>query len=389
MSFEKSLITGFLRKRAVFCASFAAAVASSFIVPPSSAYLSYIDWDTLFILFALMAAVSGLESCGIFGKLARAICSRAKSARSLSLVLVLMTFFFSMLVTNDVALLAFVPFSITLLSGRISAPRLAFVVVLQTVAANTGSMLTPVGNPQNLFIFNKTGMSALSFSALLLPYSALSLALLVSLVIAAIPRDKNSRRICSDACLSDVAPFERLAEFGGTFRVRRRLSLMYALLFALCILSVGRLVPKWVSALSVLALCAAFDRAAFRRVDWFLLLTFASFFVFSGNIASIPSLRAFLGESMRGNELLVSLAVSQVVSNVPATLMLYNFAADVEGLLLGVDFGGLGTLVASLASLISFNIFTARNGRALLFISMFTAVNVLFLAALLSARFVA
>ena len=359
----------FLKKRAVFCAATLCALISCLFVPPSRAYLSYIDVNTLAVLFALMVAVSGLESGGVFRTLAVRLCAVVHTTRSLSAVLVFLCFFTSMLITNDVALIAFVPFALMLLGAqeKLSPKYIAFVVVLQTIAANTGSMLTPVGNPQNLFLYNKMELPLGDFVSILLPYTA-ACGLLLAVSLFAVPKLPLSA-LGSPNTKSNPASWKKI---------------LHAVLFALCLLSVAKLIPKPVLALIVFVAVLIFDRKTLFRVDYFLLLTFVAFFVFSGNIAAIPAVSTALENCVRGHELASGLLASQVISNVPATLLLYPFVVNARRLLLGVNFGGLGTLVASLASLISFTMYSKTQKNSGLFLALFTALSVIFLAMLLS-----
>ena len=371
-------IVGFLRKRAVFCASALLAALSAFFVPPSGKYLSYIDWGTISVLFSLMAAVRALDARGVFRSLGGRLCALAARSRSpllsLSLVLVFLCFFSSMLITNDVSLLTFVPLSILVLSGVLSAPLLALLVVLQTVAANMGSMLTPVGNPQNLYIFSSCPIPLEEFLSLTLPFVLLSAGLLLLCCV-----------LFFRGSLADSADFATRSpesnENSGLLDV-----LPHVLVFAVAVLSVLRVVPKPVSAAFALLVLLVFDRRSLPGIDYFLLLTFMAFFVFSGNISSVPRVRSLLEDSVVGREFWVSLLSSQVVSNVPATLVLLPYSSDFRALLLGVDVGGLGTPVSSLASLISLNAFSAGVGRPLLFLSVFLSANALFLAVLCAFR---
>lgn len=364
----------FFKKRIVFCISFLLAVISCFFVTPSKEYLGYIDWNTLSILFALMAAIQGLNSWGVFKSFGRFLCSKCGSTKGLCILLVFMCFFSSMFITNDVALLTFVPFALVLLTSIKELPAWVpmYTVILQTVAANTGSMLTPVGNPQNLFLYEQTGMALGEFILVLLPYTVFCGVLLfvASLII---PSVKLS------------APFR-----GNSNPSRKVLNLViYTALFVLCLVSVARIVPKTITALVALVVLLIFDRQTLKKVDYFLLLTFVCFFIFSGNLSNIPTISLFLQKSLAGRECVTSAIVSQVVSNVPATLMLYPFAENLKELLLGVNFGGLGTLVGSLASLISFNIYgqfvypagyvAPSQGK---YLAYFTIINVLFIGLL-------
>lgn len=367
-------IVAFFKKRVVFCISFLLAVISCFFVAPSKEYAAYIDWNTLSILFALMAAIQGLNSWGVFKSFGRFLCSKCGSTKGLCVLLVFMCFFSSMFITNDVALLTFVPFALVLLTSIQGLPAWVpmYTVILQTVAANTGSMLTPVGNPQNLFLYEQTGMALGEFILILLPYTILCgvLLLVASLFVPSVKLSAPVR--------------------GNADPNRKILNLViYTALFVLCLVSVARIVPKTVTAAITLVVLLIFDRDTLKKVDYFLLLTFVCFFIFSGNLSNIPAISQFLQKSLAGRECVTSAIVSQVVSNVPATLMLYPFAQNLRELLLGVNFGGLGTLVGSLASLISFNIYgqfvfpadykTPSQGK---YLAVFTIINILFLAAL-------
>lgn len=357
----------FIKKEIVFCVAFVCALASSFFVPVSKAYVGYIDWNTLFILFSLMAVVSSFRKYSLFNALGSALCSVVRSLRTLSAVLVLLCFFTSMFITNDVALLTFVPFSLMLLTPLAPSWCVMYVVALQTIAANTGSMLTPLGNPQNLFLYSKLNISIWAFIKLLLPYTLLSLALLlVSMLV--IPRTKISVPTSS-----------------GRRNLNKKKIFFSTVLFALCLLSVVRIIPKSVVA-AIVAVCLFItDRDVLKSVDYMLLLTFSAFFVFTGNMSNISSIKEALEKVVSGNELISAVLSSQVISNVPATLLLYPFSLHTKSLLVGVNIGGLGTLVASLASLISYKIYNANisaNGKSN-YMLVFTLMNVAFLALLL------
>ena len=393
-------IIAFIRREAVFCIAALCAAASSFFVPPSMAYLSYIDWDTLFILFALMAVIAAFRACGLFDRVAFMLCSHIHRARILSGVLVLLCFFTSMLITNDVALLTFVPFSLALLGTTAGGRPVLLTVVLETVAANMGSMLTPLGNPQNLFLFSKMGAGIGEFVMIILPYCAASLVLLLlSLLLV---RDEHLSPAKSPV---QAVPVQAAGGAGGAGepvpaagkrplreRVPGRVQLaIYAALFGLCLLCVLRLVPKFVAAVSVLAVLLVLNRKVLASVDYMLLLTFTAFFIFTGNIAEIHSVRAFLESAVSGHEFAVSVLCSQVISNVPSALLLYPFSGDVRALLAGVNIGGLGTLVASLASLISFKLYSGARGRlplpsAAVYLAAFSAMNAVFLIVLCALR---
>ena len=360
-------VTAFLRREPILAVAALAAIVSCFFVPPDRAYLHYIDWRTLALLYALMLVVAGLRAAGAFEALAHAVCARAKSTRAMGVLLVALSFFSSMLITNDVALLTFVPFAVVLLGMTGRGQDLIRVVVLQTVAANLGSMLTPVGNPQNLYLYSYYDFSAGEFFRVTLPVWALSLLLLLLLCLL-LPREK-------------LRP--ALGEKPATDKKKLWL---YLALFAVCLLAVFRVIG-WPVMLAVVALALLiFDRKRLLGADFFLLLTFVAFFVFAGNLARLQAVDRLLRALLQGREYLTALLASQVISNVPAALLLSGFTENGRALLLGVDVGGLGTPIASLASLIGMKLYSRSEGARLgRFLLEFTLVNVALLLALSAA----
>ena len=358
-------IGAWLWREKMLLLSLAAALQSMLFVPPDAAYAGYVDWDVLLLLFSLMAVVTGLKRCGVFGRLAAALLHRAGDLRRLTRLLALGCFFSSMLVTNDVALLTFVPLTALLLQGQGAA--LIYAVSLESVAANLGSMATPVGNPQNLYLFSHYAMSLGDFCAAVLPLCAASLALvlLACLPVPKSPLDAPSMPAETPA----AAPRWRLA--------------LHALQFVCCLLAVLRVLPKPVCFGLVLLSTLLADRKALAQVDYALLGTFVCFFVFVGNLGRIPAVQTLLTGVVAGRELETALLVSQVVSNVPAALMLSGFTDHAAALMRGVDIGGLGTLVASLASLIAFKLYMKTPGaKAGRYLWVFTLMNAAFLLAL-------
>ena len=380
----KSIIA-FIRREIVFCIAAICAVISSFFVPPSRAYISYIDWDTLFILFALMSVIAALRDCGVFDRMAYILCGHIHKSRILCAVLIMLSFFTSMLITNDVALLTFVPFTLAILGTSTSGKVVLLTVVLETVAANTGSMLTPLGNPQNLFLFSKMELGIGQFMLIILLYSAISF-ILLALSLRFIP-DMHLSVSGGTSVQTEFSSENETSKEHNLKLPRTAQEIIYALLFILCLLCVLRIVPKWIAAVAVFTVLMILNRKVLKTVDYMLLLTFAAFFIFTGNIAAIPSIRTFLEEAVSGHEFTVSVLCSQVISNVPATLLLYPFAKDSQSLLVGVNVGGLGTLVASLASLISFKLYSGARKKIELpscgkYMAVFTIVNLLLLAIL-------
>jgi len=341
-----------------------------FAVPPDKAYWGYVDFRTLAILFCLMSVMAGFQRIGVFGQIARALLGRVKSGRGVVLALVLLCFFSSMLITNDVALITFVPFTFIVLHmlGAEQRDRLLLpVVAMQTIAANLGSMLTPIGNPQNLYLYGKAGLSLPAFVTLMLPYTLLSLALLV--VWGLFLGGGRSQ----DLDLGETP--ENITAVPAA---------IYLALFLLCLLAVGRILPWQGVFLAVLITIFFTDRRVLAKVDYALLLTFVGFFIFIGNVGRIPAFREFLRTIIVGREIYTAAIVSQVVSNVPAALLLSGFTENFAGLIIGTNLGGLGTLIASMASLISYKHIAKEAGdRKGRYLALFTVGNLCFLAALI------
>lgn len=370
----------FIKKESVLCAAGLLAVISAFIVPPSAAYLSYPDYRVLALLFGLMLVVSGFQSIGFFRDLGNRLLSRAHCTRELSLLLVFLCFFSAMLITNDVALLTFVPFAVLLLSMAGQQKLLIPVVVLQTIAANLGSMLTPVGNPQNLYLYSAFSLSATEFLSAMLPLTVLAAALLLLCVFLLPNRPltaDSSGLPASDA--SDLPPSDRRSP------VLRKL-VLYTLLFAVCLLCVLRLL-SWPVMLGILVVTVFFtDRRLFRSVDYLLLLTFVCFFLFIGNMQRIPAVSGLLRSLLSGRELPLGVLFSQCISNVPAAILLSGFTGQAIPLLYGVNVGGLGTLIASLASVISYRLYgNSKEAKKGSYLKAFTLYNLVFLVLLYAA----
>ena len=370
------LLKQFIQQETVLTAAAVLAVISAFFVPPDVQYLGYIDLRTLAILFSLMTVMAGLRRQGFFDGLGRALLSRTHSTFQLTLVLVGLCFFGSMFITNDVSLLTFVPFTFVVLSrlgADVRRSLLVPVVCMQTIAANLGSMLTPIGNPQNLYLYGKSGMSIGGFVLLMLPYTLVSLLLL--LAWAAMVCRKTSAALSVDELVSSASQGDQ------------KIILLYLVLFAVCLLSVIRVLPYGIAFAAVLV-CALFaDPRTLRTVDYPLLLTFVAFFIFIGNLGRIPAFSGWLQEFLTGREVLVAVLASQVTSNVPAAL-LSGFTAETQALIIGTNLGGLGTLIASMASLISYRQIARElpQGKKQYF-GLFTLSNLIFLAILLGVWF--
>ena len=363
-------IKNFAKREPVLIAALAAMLVSMAAVPPGPEYLGYIDLRVLCLLFCLMAVIAGLQSCNLFFILAQRLLTGRRRIRTVAALLALLPFFTSMVVTNDVALITFVPFAILVMTTIGRKDLLIWVIVMQTVAANLGSMATPVGNPQNLFLYAHYGLSAGEFFGTTLPLTIMSFVLVV-LMSLRVPKTGIEVR------------------FPSEYRVEspKRLAL-YGLLFALCLLSVFRVLHYGILTAVVLASVFVSDRRLLSKVDYGLLLTFVCFFVFAGNIGVIPQVRQLLGGWLKENALLTAVASSQVISNVPASVLLSGFTENWKCLLAGTNLGGLGTLIASLASLISFKFYIRVPGaKPLGYLGVFTLLNILGLLVLVPPAF--
>ena len=361
------------KKEAVLSIAIVLAIVSAFFVRPDKEYISYIDFKTLGILFCLMAVMAGLQKIGLFSYVAEKLLEIVNHIRGLIFILIMLCFFSSMLITNDVALITFVPFTFIVLHmilGEKAEKLVVPVVVMQTIAANLGSMLTPIGNPQNLYLYGKTTMSFAEFILFMLPYTV------VAFVILAV------------WCF--VFPYQgekhvelQLKENTLLGRYKKEI-LIYSVLFVLCLLEVAHVLPYQLVLAVVLVVVFFLDKEVLRRVDYALLFTFIGFFVFIGNMGRIEAFSDFLSSVIKGREIITAALSSQIISNVPAALLLSGFTSDYEALIIGVNIGGLGTLIASMASLISYKLITKENpdikGK---YMRMFTGVSVVFLAVML------
>lgn len=348
------------------------AVVSAVVIPPDRAYFSYIDFHTLGLLFCLMAVMAGANRLGVFRQAADRLLSFVKNSRQLELILVFLCFVSSMLITNDVALITFVPFAIQVLQLSERRESIIPVVVLQTIAANLGSMFTPIGNPQNLYLYSQSGMGIGEFLTLMLPYTLLAAVLLFAAIVIRKKQPLQPLQIDSEISLK---------------KYRKRA--IYVSLFAMCLLCVAQILPVWLAVAVTIVVLLFADRDTLKEIDYSLLLTFAGFFIFIGNMGRIPAFCDFLKEIIGGNEILTAVASSQVISNVPAALLLSGFTDQWEALIIGTNIGGLGTLIASMASLISYRFIVASNpserGK---YVVHFTIANILFLALFIMATFI-
>ena len=360
-------VKAFIKKEAVLCISLICAVATMFFVPPDMEYVGYIDLHVLSLLLCLMAVVAGFQSCGVFRFLTYSLLKKCKSGRLLGLILVLLPFFSSMLVTNDVALLVFVPFTIGLLSEMKCDKATIPVLVLQTVAANLGSMATPVGNPQNLFLYSEYNLSITDFFGTTLPLTALSF---VILSVASLP------------VLTKKLPHIDLKEE----KIEKPTFLaIYCVLFVVCLLTVFHVLNFAVLLAITVIVISVMERKILQKPDYALLATFVCFFIVSGNLGRIEAVNVFLKGLLEKSTLLTSAGASQIISNVPAAVLLSGFTENWKELLEGVNIGGLGTPVASLASLITLKLYLrSENSHGGKFIIIFLITNIIGLISLIA-----
>lgn len=363
----KQKLTDFVKKETVLVIAAILAVLSAFAVPPDLNYLSYIDWRVLGILLSLMLITAGLQKNGVFDAIGKKLLMYTKNTMQLMAILVFLCFFSSMLITNDVALLTFVPFALLLLKKCGQEHLLIPVIVLQTIAANLGSMLTPVGNPQNLYLYQLSGLGFGEFVLYMLPYAAVA-GLLLAAAIIGLGRKK-------EPVTMDETCFEQ-----REIQLNQKKIGIYLFLFLCSLLVVAHILPYGAVLLLVLVSVAVCDRDVLFQVDYCLLFTFIAFFIFTGNLGCMEKFQETLEEIVTGREILAGILASQCISNVPAALLLSGFTGNIKGLLLGVNIGGLGTLIASMASLISYKIYAHNYNRTKgIYFLWFTISNLIFL----------
>ena len=363
-------IKNFIAKETVLFIAAACAVLTMFLVPPDMEYIHYIDFRVLCLLLCLMAVVAGFKSVGAFQWLTYQLLHRIHSGRILSITLVLLPFFCSMLVTNDVALLVFIPFTLALLTDLNCGKNIIPIIVLQTIAANLGSMATPVGNPQNLYLYAAYTMTIGDFFSVTLPLTAISFAALTAASFPALPKVLPDQNLTT----AKISSVRNLLIFIG--------------LFILCLLTVFRVVNYIVTTLIIVAAFLILDRKLLKEIDFMLLFTFVCFFIVSENLGRVDAIRNFLQMLLGKNTLLTAVGASQVISNVPAAVLLSGFTNHWKEMLAGVNIGGLGTPIASLASLITLKLYMRwKNANVMKFMGIFTVANVIGLIVLLGYTF--
>ena len=363
-SINRASVLGFVKANAVVLIAAFASIITSFIVPPDREYLGYFDFKTLTCLFCVLAVVCALRNIRFFYTMAKAIIRKFKNAKLSILALVYITFIGSMLIANDMALLTFLPLGYFVLHTTGKEKYMAFTYIMQNIAANLGGMLTPFGNPQNLYLYTKFEIPDGEFVKIMFPPFIVAISLITAL--------------CLIFVKSEPLEIEEKAAELPKGRVA-----VYLALFALSILIVFRTVPFIIGLIAIPVSLLFLDREALKSVDYGLLLTFVFFFIFSGNMARIDIVRAFFSALLEKNTLIFSALSCQVISNVPSAILLSQFTFNYHDLLLGVNIGGVGTLIASLASLITFKAYSKdQPGHTARYILKFTGFNVLFFVVL-------
>ncbi len=356
-----SVLVRVIKKNVVMLVAMAVAIVTMFIIPPDREYLNYFDFKTLTCLFCVLAVVCALKNIQFFYLIARKIVQLFKNARMAVLALVYITFIGSMLIANDMALLTFLPLGFLVLDTTGKRKYMAFTYIMQNISANLGGMLTPFGNPQNLYIYSKYQIPTLEFMGIMAPPFVISVLLLTLCCLIFV---KNEPLQVADEPIH--LPVGRTA--------------VYLLLFLLAILIVFQGIPYYLGLVVIPIALLFLDRKALKMVDYPLLLTFVFFFIFSKNMARIEPVRRFFSMLLEKNTLIFSVLSCQVISNVPSAILLSQFTDNYTHLLLGVNIGGVGTLIASLASLITFRDYTQHNpGKTGSYVGLFSLFNFGFL----------
>ncbi len=354
-------ILSFIKRNTVLTVAFFAALITSLIVPPDNKYIDYFDFKTLTCLFCVLSVVCALKNIDFFYILAQKIVHLFKNTRASIIALVYVTFIGSMLIANDMALLTFLPLGYFVLSSTKKEKYMCFTFIMQNVAANLGGMLTPFGNPQNLYLFTKFNIPTIEFMGIMAPPFVISIAVITLCCYIFVPKES--------LVISDIKP---------EFEIKR--TFIYLILFSFSIAIVFRTIPYQIGLIIIPTVIFFMDRDALRAVDYPLLLTFVFFFIFAGNMARIDAVQKIFSFLMEKSTLLFSIVSCQLISNVPSAILLSRFTSNYTDLLVGVNIGGVGTLIASLASLITFREYVKYNPKKTLhYIGMFTAFNFGFL----------
>lgn len=363
------LIVKLFKKHTVLCIATLAALATCFFVPPSLDYIEYFDFKTLSCLFLTLAVVCALRNIKFFTILARRIVMMTGNLRMLALALVYITFIGSMLIANDMALITFLPLGYFALSVTKQDKHMAYIFILQNISANLGGMLTPFGNPQNLYLYTAFEIPTGEFMGIMLAPFILAVAMLT---VACFFLKKE--------------PLAITESFPEKLNLRR--TVIYLVLFALSLLIVFRIIPYWLGLIVIPVILFFMDRDSLKAVDYPLLLTFVMFFIFAGNMSKIDAVNDLASALLEKSTLLVSIISCQIISNVPSAILLSRFTENYRELLLGVNIGGTGTVIASLASLITFSEYRLLHpGDGKRYFALFTVINLIFLVVLTAAAY--
>ncbi len=354
----------FIKKNIVFFIAALAAVISCFLVPPDKEYSGYFDWKTLSCLFLTLAVICALRNIKFFTILARKLVTMTGNLRSLFILLIIITFIGSMIIANDMALITFLPLGYFALSVTKQEKYMAYLFVLQNISANLGGMLTPFGNPQNLYLYSYYNIPTGEFTRIMLPPFLVAVALLI---IACLP----------------IKPIKFSLNDNFREKLNKKKALLYGVMFLFSILIVFRVIPFMAGLVIIPVVLFFVDRDSLKMVDYGLLGTFFFFFIFAGNLARLDAVNELISSLLEKDTLIVSILSCQVISNVPSAILLSRFTSDYPALLLGVNIGGTGTLIASLASLITFNEFRILHPKQTKkYLAIFGTANVVFVVIL-------
>ena len=366
------LFNKIIKEEIVLIIAWILAIITMFIVKPNISYINYIDFYTLILLFCLMTIICGLENNNIFQKIITLLLKKINNTRQLYIILIFITFFSSMLITNDVALIVFVPFTIKLLKILNLEKEIINLVVMQTISANLGSMATPIGNPQNLYLYSNYNINFIEFIIIILPFTILSLFLFLIFIFT---KKSNSIHI------------EKNIE--QNFDNKKYSNIIYLILFIFCLLTIGRILNMYILFIIVFISILIIDKSIFKNIGYSLLFTFVGFFIFVGNIQKMEFISNIIKNIMKFDNVIISVFISQFISNVPASILLSKFTNNFNSLIIGTNIGGLGTLIASMASLISYKYVIKENiSYKNKYILNFTLFNILFLILLLILYFI-
>jgi len=360
-----------LKKQVVLTIATIAMLVTCLFVPVDAAYLDYFNWRTLATLFCTLAVVAAFSHIHVFEILSKNIVLKLHNLRNATLGLVLITFVGSMLLANDMALLTFLPLGFYVLNSTDNKQAMAFTFIMQNVAANLGGMVTPFGNPQNLYLYAYYNIETLEFIKIMLP-TFIAATILILLI----------------CCFVKPIPLELKKDNEYKLDIKR--TVIYSILFICSLLIVFRVIPYLLGTIVITVILYMMDREAIKEVNYPLLATFCVFFVFSGNMARIPMVNAFFSEVLPINTLLFGILSCQVISNVPSAVLLSHFTSDYQSLLAAVNIGGCGTLIASLASLITFTEFKKHNpNQVKSYIIKFSVINFSFVIILYIVQLIA